>query len=181
MQCWLQRAGRQQHGKQATQPPPVQCFNKAAKTTLPTCSTWLSHVFSRVLITTKYTTVAVLICSVVCVVSCCCAQTQVIIDPYAKAVLSRRRYGELGAPLDYEKDEVLGLAATWPQAAAFLPKPSVSSDHHTQPAASICYVIYHAIQARFNSALTHSVRAYVTFAPGHLSCFARIGLHCQTH
>jgi len=64
-------------------------------------------------------------------VSCCWAQTSVIIDPYAKAVLSRRRYGELGAQLDYEKDEVLGLAATWPQAAAFLPKPSVSSHHHT--------------------------------------------------
>lgn len=50
-----------------------------------------------------------------------------IIDPYAKAILSRRRYGELGAELDYESDEVLGLAATWPQAAAFLPKPSVST------------------------------------------------------
>lgn len=56
-------------------------------------------------------------------------QTQVVIDPYAKAVLSRRRYGELGAALDYEKDEVLGLAATWPQAAAFLPKPSVGLPH----------------------------------------------------
>lgn len=53
-------------------------------------------------------------------------QTQVIIDPYARAILSRRRYGELGAQLDYESDEVLGLAATWPQAAAFLPKPGVS-------------------------------------------------------
>jgi isoamylase len=53
-------------------------------------------------------------------------QTSVIIDPYAKAVLSRRRYGELGAQLDYESDEVLGLAETWPQAAAFLPKPTVS-------------------------------------------------------
>lgn len=53
-------------------------------------------------------------------------QTQVIIDPYARAVLSRRRYGELGAQLDYERDDVLGLAATWPQAAAFLPKPTVS-------------------------------------------------------
>jgi pullulanase/glycogen debranching enzyme len=51
-------------------------------------------------------------------------QTQVIIDPYAKGILSRRRYGELGpAHLDYKSDEVLGLAPTWPQAAAFLPKP----------------------------------------------------------
>eukprot|EP00775_Hariotina_reticulata_P003086 gene3086-3365_t len=50
--------------------------------------------------------------------------TQVIIDPYAKAILSRRRYGELGpSHLDYEDPEVLGLAETWPQAAAFLPKP----------------------------------------------------------
>jgi hypothetical protein len=54
-------------------------------------------------------------------------QTQVIIDPYAKSILSRRRYGELGAQLDYERDDVLGLAATWPQAAAFLPKPTVSA------------------------------------------------------
>jgi hypothetical protein len=50
----------------------------------------------------------------------------VIIDPYARSILSRRRYGELGAQLDYESDDVLGLAATWPQAAAFLPKPTVS-------------------------------------------------------
>lgn len=51
-------------------------------------------------------------------------QTQVIIDPYAKAILSRRRYGELGpAHLDYKDPDVLGLAPTWPQAAAFLPKP----------------------------------------------------------
>jgi hypothetical protein len=57
-------------------------------------------------------------------------QTQVIIDPYARAVLSRRRYGELGAQLDYERDDVLGLAATWPQAAAFLPKPTVSTVRH---------------------------------------------------
>jgi pullulanase/glycogen debranching enzyme len=45
-------------------------------------------------------------------------------DPYAKGILSRRRYGELGpAHLDYKSEEVLGLAPTWPQAAAFLPKP----------------------------------------------------------
>eukprot|EP00879_Flechtneria_rotunda_P004985 GHRR01005261.1.p1 GENE.GHRR01005261.1~~GHRR01005261.1.p1 ORF type:complete len:888 (+),score=273.41 GHRR01005261.1:539-3202(+) len=50
--------------------------------------------------------------------------TQVIIDPYAKAILSRRRYGELGPKhLDYTSSNVLGLAETWPQAGAFLPKP----------------------------------------------------------
>ncbi|KAF8057146.1 ISA1 [Scenedesmus sp. PABB004] len=51
--------------------------------------------------------------------------TQVILDPYAKAVLSRRRYGELGpAHLDYASADTLGLAPTWPQAAAFLPRPA---------------------------------------------------------
>jgi len=40
----------------------------------------------------------------------------VIIDPYAKGILSRRRYGELGPNhLEYENPDVLGLAATWPQ------------------------------------------------------------------
>ncbi|KAF6257870.1 isoamylase [Scenedesmus sp. NREL 46B-D3] len=49
---------------------------------------------------------------------------EVVMDPYAKGILSRRRYGELGpAHLDYKSDKVLGLAPTWPQAAAFLPKP----------------------------------------------------------
>lgn len=39
-------------------------------------------------------------------------------------MLSRRRYGELGdASLDYTSTEVLGLAPTWPQAAAFMPRP----------------------------------------------------------
>lgn len=63
-------------------------------------------------------------------VDCCChhVQTQVVLDPHAKAVLSRRRYGELGPPLDYSSPNVLGLAPTWPQAGGCLPQPEVEFD-----------------------------------------------------
>lgn len=46
-----------------------------------------------------------------------------VLDPYATTVLSRRRYGELAKPLAYGSPGVLGLAPTWPQAAAGLPQP----------------------------------------------------------
>jgi hypothetical protein len=40
----------------------------------------------------------------------------VVLDPYARAALSRRRYGALGPKeLDYSDPSVLGLAPTWPQ------------------------------------------------------------------
>jgi len=40
----------------------------------------------------------------------------VVLDPYAKSILSRRRYGALGPKeLDYTDPNVLGLAQTWPQ------------------------------------------------------------------
>jgi isoamylase len=43
----------------------------------------------------------------------------VVLDPYARAVLSRRRYGALGPKeLDYTDPDVLGLAQTWPQVGA---------------------------------------------------------------
>jgi hypothetical protein len=41
---------------------------------------------------------------------------EVVLDPYARAILSRRRYGALGPrALDYTDPNVLGLAQTWPQ------------------------------------------------------------------
>lgn len=53
-----------------------------------------------------------------------CDPTEVVLDPYAKAVLSRRRYGALGPKeLDYTDPDVLGLAPTWPQMASWLPRP----------------------------------------------------------
>lgn len=48
-------------------------------------------------------------------------QTQVILDPYAQAIISRRRYGELGPDLPYGSETTLGLMPTWPQAAACVP------------------------------------------------------------
>ncbi|KAI8476733.1 MAG: isoamylase [Monoraphidium minutum] len=53
-----------------------------------------------------------------------CDEVEVVVDPYAKALLSRRRYGALGPKeLDYTDPGVLGLAETWPQMAAWLPQP----------------------------------------------------------
>jgi pullulanase/glycogen debranching enzyme len=48
-------------------------------------------------------------------------QSVVLLDPYAKAVVGRRQYGQLGPELMYEEPEVLGYAPTWPQAACALP------------------------------------------------------------
>jgi hypothetical protein len=51
-------------------------------------------------------------------------ETKVLLDPYATSVVSRARWGERGdSKLDYESNEVLGLADTWPQAAAPVPDP----------------------------------------------------------
>ena len=44
-----------------------------------------------------------------------------MLDPYATSVVSRARWGEHGPDKDYESDHVLGLAGTWPQAAAPVP------------------------------------------------------------
>lgn len=49
--------------------------------------------------------------------------SKVVVDPYAKLVISRRQYGQLAPELPYGKGEVLGLARTWPQAAAVVPGP----------------------------------------------------------
>ena len=46
-------------------------------------------------------------------------QEVVVLDPYAPAVLSRRHWGQLAPELPWQ--EVLGFAATWPQAAGALP------------------------------------------------------------
>ncbi|KAL6765555.1 isoamylase [Haematococcus lacustris] len=50
-------------------------------------------------------------------------QNMVVLDPYAKAILSRRSYGLLGADIDYTSPDVLGYAETWPQAACAVPYP----------------------------------------------------------
>ena len=50
-------------------------------------------------------------------------QTSVLLDPYARAIVGRRAWGELG-PEDATygaPDGRLGAARTWPQAAAALP------------------------------------------------------------
>lgn len=51
-------------------------------------------------------------------------ETKVMLDPYAKAVISRRHYGQLGPDLPYESEDVLGMARTWPQHACVLPGPA---------------------------------------------------------
>ncbi|GIL64820.1 hypothetical protein Vafri_18680 [Volvox africanus] len=48
-------------------------------------------------------------------------QNRVVLDPYAIAVLGRRRWGQMGPNLAYGEGGVLGLMSTWPQAAAALP------------------------------------------------------------
>lgn len=45
----------------------------------------------------------------------------VVVDPYARDIISRRRYGELGPALDYVNPGVLGVMNTWPQAASSVP------------------------------------------------------------
>jgi isoamylase len=48
--------------------------------------------------------------------------TKVLLDPYAKAIINGRlQFGEMGPDLPYKEADVLGLAATWPQAACALP------------------------------------------------------------
>lgn len=52
-----------------------------------------------------------------------------VVDPYAKVILSRRCYGQLGPDLAFGStaasgsgsSPILGLARTWPQAAGVLP------------------------------------------------------------
>ncbi|KAJ9504980.1 hypothetical protein QJQ45_013103, partial [Haematococcus lacustris] len=50
-------------------------------------------------------------------------QSMVVLDPYAKAIIGRRGYGQLGADIAYNSPSVLGFAETWPQAACALPCP----------------------------------------------------------
>lgn len=49
------------------------------------------------------------------------SQSCVVLDPYAKAIISRRQYGQLGPNLPYGTPGTLGLMPTWPQAAAAVP------------------------------------------------------------
>jgi len=49
--------------------------------------------------------------------------SKVLLDPYAKTIISRRSYGQLAPELAYGT-QALGHAATWPQHAATLPSPS---------------------------------------------------------
>ncbi|GAX79055.1 hypothetical protein CEUSTIGMA_g6495.t1 [Chlamydomonas eustigma] len=51
----------------------------------------------------------------------------IVLDPLARSIISRRRYGQLGPDLQFGNPGVLGLMRTWPQAAA--PVPSVSSQN----------------------------------------------------
>ncbi|KAK9868960.1 hypothetical protein WJX84_011185 [Apatococcus fuscideae] len=53
-------------------------------------------------------------------------QDQVMLDPYAKGVVSRRIWGQHAPELEW--GEVLGLAATWPQAAGVLPSQEPAFD-----------------------------------------------------
>eukprot|EP00798_Chlamydomonas_sp_ICE-L_P030104 gene30104-35072_t len=54
--------------------------------------------------------------------------TKVMVDPYAKVMISRREYGQLGPDIDYNNDYTLGLAQTWPQAAGAVPGPEAEFD-----------------------------------------------------
>jgi len=54
------------------------------------------------------------------------SQSRVVLDPYARTIISRRQYGQPGADLQYGAPGVLGLMKTWPQAAAAVPDPSVT-------------------------------------------------------
>jgi len=51
-------------------------------------------------------------------------EKEVVLDPYARMVIGRRKFGELAADhLDYESPDVLGLAPTWSQHGCALPTP----------------------------------------------------------
>ncbi|KAK9843453.1 hypothetical protein WJX81_003335 [Elliptochloris bilobata] len=52
----------------------------------------------------------------------------VVLDPYARAIIGRRSFGQLGPDLKYGQAGVLGAAPTWPQAAATLPAPGPPFD-----------------------------------------------------
>ena len=49
-------------------------------------------------------------------------QSRVVLDPYARTIIGRRQYGQLGPDLQYGAPGVLGLMRTWPQAAAAVPE-----------------------------------------------------------
>lgn len=49
------------------------------------------------------------------------AEAEILLDPFAQAIISRSQYGQLGPDLPYGEEGTLGLAQTWPQAAAVLP------------------------------------------------------------
>ena len=55
-------------------------------------------------------------------------QSRIVLDPYAHTVISRRQYGQLGADIQYGQPGVLGLARTWPQAAAAVPDVAPAFD-----------------------------------------------------
>lgn len=52
-----------------------------------------------------------------------CDDAVAVLDPYARAILSRRNYGVLAPELEWKTPGVLGFATTWPQAACALPSP----------------------------------------------------------
>eukprot|EP00887_Chlorella_sp_A99_P006221 scaffold3.g6221.t1 len=55
--------------------------------------------------------------------------SRVVLDPYARVIFTgRQRFGEMGPELAYGSPGVLGLARTWPQAAAALPQPAAAFD-----------------------------------------------------
>ena len=54
-------------------------------------------------------------------------QNRVVLDPYARTIISRRQYGQLGPDLKYGTPGYLGLMKTWPQAAAVVPEPQEAS------------------------------------------------------
>ena len=53
-------------------------------------------------------------------------QSCVVLDPYAKVVISRRQYGQFGPDLPFGSPGVLGQMRTWPQAAAVVPEPALT-------------------------------------------------------
>ncbi|CAK0735857.1 hypothetical protein CVIRNUC_000651 [Coccomyxa viridis] len=55
-------------------------------------------------------------------------EATVLLDPYATAIIGRRKFGELGADVKYGPGGVLGLARTWPQHACALPSPEDAFD-----------------------------------------------------
>jgi isoamylase len=93
---------------------------------------------------------------------------RVLLDPYARAVFNgRRRFGELGPELPYGAPGVLGLARTWPQAAAPVPEPAPPFDWEGdrplgRPAEEL--VVYEAHVRGFTAAPSSGAAAPGTFA-----------------